>query len=103
MVSETERRSKYLAPMLLAPFRKRFIDAGNVYDMEKKANFTPEEREGLKKQHNLTTDQCTSFARNVYVCHPGEKAFRDYIGVHLPCEDVSIFCILFCLMSLRAA
>ena len=80
-----------LAPILLAPFRERFIKDGNVYDEYNQTKFSVEEKEALIKKHPfLTKLKCYDFAKNAYVHHPGENAFRAYIGVPLSHDTVSL-------------
>ena len=89
-MQQTLRDNIPLATILLAPFRERFLMNGNVYDMNNQSRFSVEEKETLKNQHHhiLTNTKLYDFARNAYVDHPGEDAFRKYIGVPLPCEKV---------------
>ncbi len=80
-----------LAPVLLAPFRERFIKDGNVYDEYNQTKFSVEEKEALIKKHPfLTKLKCYDFAKNAYAHHPGETAFRAYIGLPLSHEIVSL-------------
>ena len=90
MLAPKQRSSRDVAHMLFVPFVARFIADGNVYRPEDQSRFTFEEREALKKQYPgaLTTGQCYDFARNAYLLHEGETAFRAYIGVHAPGKNV---------------
>ncbi len=78
-----------LAPILLAPFRERFLKDGNIYDVYNQSRFSIEEKEALIKKHPiLTNTKCYDFAKKAYAHHPDEDAFRTYIGVLRPCENV---------------
>ena len=84
------RTKPQLAPILLAPFRERFLKDGNVYDNDNRSKFNTEEKEALKNKYpELTFPQVTDFAKNAYADHPGEAAFRKYIGVQASSENVS--------------
>ena len=72
-----------LAPILLAPFRERFLKDGNVYDVYSQSRFSVEEKEALiKKNPILTNTKCYDFAKKAYARNPNEISFRAYIGVN---------------------
>ena len=82
-----------IAPILLAPLRERFFKDGNIYDMDCKSKFTHEDKEALRQKHpELTNSQLNDFVKNAYADHPGEQAFRKYLGEFLPRENVSNHC-----------
>jgi hypothetical protein len=73
--------SREIAHILMPIFRARFIADGNVYDPEKPSRFNDADR-AAAAAHGLAREQCTCWARAVYLRNPvNEASFRKYIDI----------------------
>ena len=82
-----------IAQWLLPVFVARFIANGNRYDPDPntRTRFTEEDIDELTHKYAVDSEQCNRFAKKAYLNHKGEKAFRSYIGVPEPGNDVRHF------------
>jgi hypothetical protein len=82
-----------IAQWLLPVFVARFIANGNRYDPDpnSRTRFTDDDMDDLNHKYEIDSEQCKRFAKKAYLNHKGEKAFRDYIGVPEPRDNVRQF------------